>query len=340
MTAPDVERGMSDDRIEGTLLGTAYGDALGLAVEGMSAKAIARRFGAVERFHLLGRKGFVSDDTEQSALVAQSLARHPDDLDALAARGFRRALLEWFLRLPWGVGLATVRACVRIALGLRRSGVQSAGNGAAMRAAVIGAAIDDPAQRRAWSDRFAEVTHTDPRAVQGARPSSPRSPPSPASRSASPRDRAGARMAVMDHPSLVTAARRSRPRRARRPPSTRSRASGTPASWCTPRPRDLDAFARWGADPLRAVRGVIAFGGDTDSIATIVGAWCGARHGTAWIPQDHLAAMRDGLRPDAPARWPGTSPSAAGSPRGTARSRRWPATSRSTPWCSPTGFAA
>ena len=178
MTAPDVERGMSDDRIEGTLLGTAYGDALGLAVEGMSAKAIARRFGAVERFHLLGRKGFVSDDTEQSALVAQSLARHPDDLDA-AARGFRLSLLGWFLRLPWGVGLATVRACVRIALGLRRSGVQSAGNGAAMRAAVIGAAIDDPAQRRAWSDRFAEVTHTDPRArrrtMRGPR-CAPRSP--------------------------------------------------------------------------------------------------------------------------------------------------------------------
>jgi ADP-ribosylglycohydrolase len=67
---------MRDDLLEGVLLGTAYGDALGLAAEGMSARAIARRFGAVERFNLLGRKGFVSDDTEQSALVAQSLARH------------------------------------------------------------------------------------------------------------------------------------------------------------------------------------------------------------------------------------------------------------------------
>ena len=62
------------ERYRGVLLGTAIGDALGLAAEGMSARAIARRFGAVERFHLLGRRGFVSDDTEQSALVAQSLA--------------------------------------------------------------------------------------------------------------------------------------------------------------------------------------------------------------------------------------------------------------------------
>jgi ADP-ribosylglycohydrolase len=57
------------DRITGTLLGTALGDALGLATEGMSARAISRRFGRVERFHLIGRTGFVSDDTEQAALV-------------------------------------------------------------------------------------------------------------------------------------------------------------------------------------------------------------------------------------------------------------------------------
>jgi hypothetical protein len=44
------------DRINGTLLGTALGDALGLAAEGMSARAIARQFGPVERFHLIGRR--------------------------------------------------------------------------------------------------------------------------------------------------------------------------------------------------------------------------------------------------------------------------------------------
>ena len=62
------------DAMTGTLLGTALGDALGLATEGMSATAINRRFGRVDRFHLFGRTGFVSDDTEQSALVAQMTA--------------------------------------------------------------------------------------------------------------------------------------------------------------------------------------------------------------------------------------------------------------------------
>ncbi|HXX93592.1 MAG TPA: ADP-ribosylglycohydrolase family protein, partial [Planctomycetota bacterium] len=137
------------DRLTGTLLGTALGDALGLPAEGMSARRIARRFGRVHRFHLLGRTGFVSDDTEQSALVAQSLARHPGDRD-LCVRAFRRSLLGWFWRLPWGVGLATVRASFRIMLGRRPSGVRSAGNGAAMRAAVLGAYFHDrPDERRA-----------------------------------------------------------------------------------------------------------------------------------------------------------------------------------------------
>jgi ADP-ribosylglycohydrolase len=37
------------NRLAGTLMGTAIGDALGLPAEGMSAARIARRFGAMER---------------------------------------------------------------------------------------------------------------------------------------------------------------------------------------------------------------------------------------------------------------------------------------------------
>ncbi len=128
--------GVTSDRLAGTLLCTALGDALGLPCEGMSARSIARRFGRVDRFRLLAKTGFVSDDTEQSALIAQSLARHPDDVDAFV-RAFRRALIGWFCRLPWGTGLATLRSCVRIGLDVSPSGVVSAGNGAAMGAAIV-----------------------------------------------------------------------------------------------------------------------------------------------------------------------------------------------------------
>src|SRR5687768_6368227 len=110
------------DRLSGTLLGTAIGDALGLPAEGMSARQIQRRWGKVDRFRLCERTGFVSDDTEQAALVAEALARHPDDPER-CVEAFRRALVWWFLRLPFGVGLATIRACLRSAAGLRPSGV-------------------------------------------------------------------------------------------------------------------------------------------------------------------------------------------------------------------------
>ena len=156
---------MTLERLEGVLLGTAVGDALGLPLEGLSARTIARRFAPVARYRLWGRTGFVSDDTEQSALVAQALAMHPDDVGLAVAR-FRRSLLGWFFRLPFGIGLATLRSCVRIALGLSRSGVNSAGNGAAMRAAVVGVAFaDDRHLRWTFSDALARVTHLDARAV-------------------------------------------------------------------------------------------------------------------------------------------------------------------------------
>src|SRR5436190_16887678 len=92
-------------RLRGALLGTAIGDALGLPFEGMSARAIARLAPRLDRFSLLPfvRTGFVSDDTEQSALVAQCLARHRRDR-ASFVRSFRRALLGWFARFPWGIG--------------------------------------------------------------------------------------------------------------------------------------------------------------------------------------------------------------------------------------------
>ncbi|MCA9557828.1 MAG: ADP-ribosylglycohydrolase family protein, partial [Myxococcales bacterium] len=99
------------DRLRGALLGCAIGDALGLPVEGLGAAAIQRRFGRLTRYRLVGRRGFVSDDTEQSALAVQSVARGSSDDERV--RHFRRALAGWVLRLPFGVGLSTLRACLK-----------------------------------------------------------------------------------------------------------------------------------------------------------------------------------------------------------------------------------
>lgn len=272
------------ERLTGVLLGTAVGDALGLACEGMSPKRIARRFGRIDRYHLLGRTGYVSDDTEQSALVAQSLARHPADLDR-CVRAFRRSLLGWFWRLPWGIGLATVRSAFRIMLGLSRSGVRSAGNGSAMRAAVVGAFFaDDPEKRRAFGSAIGSVTHTDDRAMQGALFVAELVACGPE-----------AARKIVAEPILGEALDRAI-ELARRgvPTSEASEQLKTTGYVVHTVPFALYCYLRWGDTPLLALQECISAGGDTDSIGAILGAWLGARHGEAGLPAHLLAELNDG----------------------------------------------
>lgn len=159
-----------NDRLAGILLGTAVGDALGLPAEGLSPSRRRRMMPGPWRHRFLPGCGMISDDTEHTLFVAQSLLKHPDD-----AAAFQRCLAWhlrwWFLGLPAGIGLATARACVKLWLGFspRHSGVSSAGNGPAMRSAVIGGYFrDDPQAVEDFVRASTRLTHTDPRAATGA----------------------------------------------------------------------------------------------------------------------------------------------------------------------------
>lgn len=151
------------DRPAGVLVGLAVGDALGFPLEGLSAGRISRRFGRPDRFRFLGSTGYVSDDTEQTVMVAEAILKARGDPEQ-AARLLGRALVGWFWTVPPGVGMATARACLRLSVGLS-GGVRSAGNGAAMRAAAVGLW---PGEREALGRALARITHTDPRGVDGA----------------------------------------------------------------------------------------------------------------------------------------------------------------------------
>lgn len=285
-----------EERIAGTLLGTAAGDALGLAMEGMSARAVQRAFPRINRFFVLGGIGFVSDDTEQSALVAQSLARHRDSLDD-CVKAFRRALLGWFLRLPWGIGWGTLRACTRIACGVEQSGVRSAGNGAAMRAAIVGVVFrEDPARRRGYVDSLSRVTHVDVRAVQGARfvaeLAALASLAGPAASRAALVERA---LGVVTDASLRQALQRaSQLAQKHADTSHAARELGNSGFVLCSVALATFCFSRWADDAERALVETIRAGGDTDSNAAIVGAWCGALHGAQGLPERLVLALHDG----------------------------------------------
>jgi ADP-ribosylglycohydrolase len=112
----------------------------------------------------------VSDDTEHTLFVAQSLLRHPDDAEAFQRR-LAWHLQWWFAALPAGIGMATARACAKLWLGFppTRSGVFSAGNGPAMRSAVIGGYFHDRPELLRWFVQASTmITHTDPKAAVGA----------------------------------------------------------------------------------------------------------------------------------------------------------------------------
>jgi ADP-ribosyl-[dinitrogen reductase] hydrolase len=158
------------DRLAGILLGTALGDALGLPAEGLSPQRRRRYLLGPWRHRLIFGRGMISDDTEHALFVAQSLLEHPDDPAAFQRRLAWR-LRWWFVALPAGIGLATAKACLKLWLGFppTRSGVFSAGNGPAMRSALIGGYFHDrPDAIRDCVRASTLLTHTDRKAAVGA----------------------------------------------------------------------------------------------------------------------------------------------------------------------------
>ena len=155
----------------GSLLGTAVGDALGLASEGLSKERQRRMFPDATRYHFLfGGWGMCSDDTEHACMTAQALLGAGGNAKVLASTlGFK--LRWWFCGLPAGIGLATLRASLKLWLGFpaQSSGVRSSGNGPAMRAPLIGVCYGhEPAVMRALVLASTRLTHRDRVAEEAA----------------------------------------------------------------------------------------------------------------------------------------------------------------------------
>jgi ADP-ribosylglycohydrolase len=158
------------DAVVGCILGTAVGDALGLACEGLSRNRQRRWFPSLDGYHLLLGKGLCSDDTEHTCMLAQSIVVSGGG-DEVFARDFAWRLRWWLAGLPAGIGLATLRSIIKLWLFVPANwrGVYSAGNGPAMRSAILGVCFADDEMRLVNLNRIAtRLTHTDPKAECGA----------------------------------------------------------------------------------------------------------------------------------------------------------------------------
>lgn len=152
-------------------MGCAVGDSLGLPFENLPPRRIDKWLAGRELKHsFVFGYGMVSDDTEHSLMVARCLRRHPDDPQAFK-NALGGELKYWLWGCPAGIGFATLRSILKLCVGVSpdRSGVFSAGNGPAMRSAVIGCMVpDDPVLRRSFVEASSQITHTDPKATYGA----------------------------------------------------------------------------------------------------------------------------------------------------------------------------
>ena len=281
--------------LRGLLLGTAVGDAVALPFEGLGPRRIAKLWRGPLKHRLLPLGvGMISDDTDHAVIVAQSLIESGGDslvFSRVVARRFR----WWIASLPAGVGWATLRAGLKLWLGFgtQRSGVFSAGNGPAMRVAVIGAAFCADHERLTELVGVAtRMTHTDPRALTGALAvarisawifrEKPRVRPSASllvemllSCGADPEwTRAVKAMELaIDEESSVQAFAH-----------TLGLANGVSGYIYHTVPVAICAWHRHFGDYRETIESIVRLGGDTDTVAAIAGALAGAVSGDEGIP--------------------------------------------------------
>ena len=142
------------DRALGCLLGGALGDAMGMPTQSLSPDAIAHRYGMVDDIHRLPFDGHpvshglpagsITDDTEQTLLLAETILASPDTFDGHA---WARKLMDWENDMRRRgrhdlLGPSTKRALAAIARGEppEQAGRFGDTNGAAMRVAPVGIA--------------------------------------------------------------------------------------------------------------------------------------------------------------------------------------------------------
>lgn len=292
------------DRFAGALLGMAAGDAIGLPREGLSPRRARRIFGdpPLEQRLVLGH-GMISDDTEHACMTAQALLASGGDPDAFA-RSLAWRLRGWLLGIPAGIGLATLRAIVKLwfCCSPGSSGVASAGNGPAMRAPVLGvwAAARElsPEATAALVRASTRLTHTDPRAFEGALVITLATLCGTKDPNASSdwRSVLSELEAHVEGEELRARLRLVADHLARNAPTSQFVAAlgltrGVGGYINHTVPVALYCWLRWPSDYRRAVEDAVVAGGDADTTAAIVGGLAGATLGASAIP----AGWLDGL---------------------------------------------
>ncbi|MFZ4575403.1 MAG: ADP-ribosylglycohydrolase family protein, partial [Phycisphaerales bacterium] len=209
-----------------------------------------------------------------------------------------RRLRAWFLCIPAATGMATAKACLRLLVGISpdRSGVPSAGNGPLMRSLVLGALSTSDDQLKDFVTRSTLITHTDPRALHAALAIAL------AARAAStptPADILSAQLPLFlpDGPVLHAAQSAIAAARANTSPADFAASISCPRAISGYVLHTLPAVLFfWLSSPLNpraAIESAVRRGGDTDTVAALVGGLAAISAGPQSLPQDWIDGIAD-----------------------------------------------
>ncbi len=307
------------DRANAVLYGLAIGDALGMPTQLLSPEHVAQQFGVLRGFEPASAEhpiaasmpaGSVTDDTEQALLMAAALIDGHGHVDAMT---FAHALVAWEADMKARGSLDLLGPSTRSAVAAVVSGVpvSEAGrhgttNGAAMRVAPVGIVVDSHDLER-LVDRVEEassVTHNTGIAIAGA--SAVAAAISAGLDGAALDDAIGAALSAARlgevRGSWVAGA--SVPARIELAVSLAD-AADVPASLARIRqiigtslatqesvPAAFGILAALGDSPWEACLAAAAQGGDSDTIAAMVGAMSGSIHGMQGFPAEAVDVIR------------------------------------------------
>ncbi len=287
-------------QILGCILGTAVADAVGLKREGLS-KARAQKIYSVPPLNpdlFLGR-GMCSDDTEHTVMVGRALVISGGDVKKFE-RQFARELKRWFLCMPAGVGFATLRACLKLLVGVpaNRSGVYSAGNGPAMRSALLGLSATSETHMIDLVHASTRMTHRDPRAEEGALLIARAARCHTDALQKIPIEFLTESIDTIQNDELknriIEAVRHLKQgSSAQTFAESQGWSKGVTGYINQTVPAALYCWARNPKDLRHAVEDAVMLGGDTDTVAAITGAICGANLGVEAIPDEWLDRLKE-----------------------------------------------
>ena len=282
------------DRCAGSILGTAFGDALGAGVEGWTSEEIKNEYGEVCDY--IGCRmgaGYYTDDTQMTLAMLRSIVRTGgiDGADCAACcaeafdpeRGYGRSASEIMKALNEGTSYTET--------GNMLFPDGSYGNGAAMRIAPVGLLCGemDPSLMRSWVFESVRSTHTHDEAVDGALVLAAVIGCLSRLVDASGFDPSAFLLGLS--PYCRTMELRSRIMLAARllgeelTPEEVVAQLGNGVRTLESVPTALYTAFRYIDDPEQALVAAVGYGGDTDTIAAMTGAVVGALHGADLFPR-------------------------------------------------------